>query len=78
MCIICVHYEKEKLTVFEALNNVREYEGGDKIPEDHLKELNARLCQDLQALEHQEQEAEEDAPYFAWDDFDYSCFDFED
>ena len=41
MCLICVHFEAEKLTAMEALNNLDEM--AESIGEEHAKEVTSMI-----------------------------------
>ena len=49
MCIICVHYEKEKLTWEEGLRNLQEMRA--VIGEEHAEEVEKMLLEDSPIVE---------------------------
>jgi hypothetical protein len=46
MCIVCVHYEAEKLTAFEAIRNIGEMVGSPDVSEEHAHEVMGRILND--------------------------------
>lgn len=63
MCIICVHYEKEKMTIKEASRALKEMRVA--MDPEHVEEVEKMLYED--ALASQEEEAWE----YYWKHFDY-------
>ena len=65
MCLICVEFEKERMTVAEARRALGEMRGTDKMDQDHAREVEAMLD------EADEAGAEDDiTPWFnGWDEW---------
>lgn len=65
MCIICVHYEKEKMSILEATRALGEMR--TTLDPEHVEEIEEKLFKD--ALTQQQEEPEEDFWYYINSDY---------
>lgn len=65
MCIICVHYEKEKMSMQEAYRALGEMR--ETLEPEHVEEIEQRLRKDAMASSPMDDAAWE----YYWEHFDY-------